>query len=163
MYILFHILFHGGLSQGIEYSSLCSTVGPYCLSVLYIVAGICSPQTPNPSLFTLTPWQPPVCCLWPRFCFCFLGRFICHILGFTCKWHPMEFGEDTCWFVVPPVGGSPGPQGPRDTWEVHGLREDGTSQTLLDKKQSFILFHWLLFWFIYRSTYSRLINALAVQ
>ena len=126
MYILFHILFHGGLSQGIEYSSLCSTVGPYCLSVLYIVAGICSPQTPNPSLYTLTPWQPPVCCLWPRFCFCFLGRFICHILGSTYKWHPMVFGEDTCWYVAPPVGGSPGPQGPRDTWEVHGLREDGT-------------------------------------
>ena len=29
IYILFHILFHYGLSQNIEYSSLCSTVGPF--------------------------------------------------------------------------------------------------------------------------------------
>ena len=29
-HILFHILFHCGLSQGIEYSSLCYTVGPCC-------------------------------------------------------------------------------------------------------------------------------------
>ena len=35
-YILFHILFHYGLSQDIEYSSVCYTVGPCCLSSLYI-------------------------------------------------------------------------------------------------------------------------------
>ena len=35
--MLFHILFHYGLSQDIEYSSLCCTVGPYCLFILYIV------------------------------------------------------------------------------------------------------------------------------
>ena len=28
-----YILFHCGLSQDIEYSSLCSTVGPWCLSI----------------------------------------------------------------------------------------------------------------------------------
>ena len=33
-YILFHILFHYGWSQDIEYSSLCYTVGPCCL--LYV-------------------------------------------------------------------------------------------------------------------------------
>ena len=65
--------------------SLCSTAGPYCLSILCIVVGICSPRTPNPSLYTLTPWQPPVCCLQPRFYFCFLGRFICHVLESTYK------------------------------------------------------------------------------
>ena len=32
-YILFHILFHHGLSQDFEYSSLCYTVGPCCLSI----------------------------------------------------------------------------------------------------------------------------------
>ena len=32
IYILFHILFHYDLSQDIEYSSLCYTVGPCCLS-----------------------------------------------------------------------------------------------------------------------------------
>ena len=30
-YILFHFLFHYGLSQDIEYSSLCYTVEPCCL------------------------------------------------------------------------------------------------------------------------------------
>ena len=37
IYILFYMLFHCGLSQDIEYSSLCYTVGPCCLSLLYIV------------------------------------------------------------------------------------------------------------------------------
>ena len=32
MYILLHILFHYGLSQDIDYSSLCYTVGPCCLT-----------------------------------------------------------------------------------------------------------------------------------
>ena len=35
-YILFHFLFHYGLSQGTEYSSLCYMVGLCCLSILYI-------------------------------------------------------------------------------------------------------------------------------
>ena len=33
IYIFFHVLFHYGLSQDIEYSSLCYTEGPYCLSI----------------------------------------------------------------------------------------------------------------------------------
>ena len=37
-HILFYILFHYGLSQDIDYSSLCYTVGPCCLSILYIIA-----------------------------------------------------------------------------------------------------------------------------
>jgi len=37
IYISFHILFHYALSQDIEYISLCYTVEPYCLSILYIV------------------------------------------------------------------------------------------------------------------------------
>ena len=35
MYILFHILSHYDLSEDIEYSFLCYTVGP-CLSILHI-------------------------------------------------------------------------------------------------------------------------------
>ena len=41
IYILFHILFHYALLQCTEYSSLCYTVGPCCLSILYIVVCIC--------------------------------------------------------------------------------------------------------------------------
>ena len=40
-YILFHILFHYGLSQDTECSSLCYTVGPCCLSILCIIVCIC--------------------------------------------------------------------------------------------------------------------------
>ena len=50
IYILFHTLFHYGLSQDIEYSSPCYTIGPCCLSVLYKILCICQSQTPNPSL-----------------------------------------------------------------------------------------------------------------
>ena len=38
---LFQIFFHYKLLQDIEYSSLALTVGPYCLSILYIVGYIC--------------------------------------------------------------------------------------------------------------------------
>ena len=41
IYIHFYILFHYGLSQNSEYSSLCYAVGPCCLPILYIIAGIC--------------------------------------------------------------------------------------------------------------------------
>ena len=37
----FNILFHYGLSQDTEYSSLQYTVGPCCLSILYIIVCIC--------------------------------------------------------------------------------------------------------------------------
>ena len=40
-HIYFQILFHYGLSQDIEYSSLCCTVGPCCLSLLCEVVCIC--------------------------------------------------------------------------------------------------------------------------
>ena len=49
IYILFHILFHYGLSQDIGYSPLCCTVGPCCLSILDIIVCICSsPDHPSP-------------------------------------------------------------------------------------------------------------------
>ena len=46
----FYILFHYGLSQDIEYSSLCYTVGPCCLSILNVIVCIYQPQTPSASL-----------------------------------------------------------------------------------------------------------------
>ena len=36
LYIICHLLFHSGLSQDVEYSSLCYMVGPLYLSVLYV-------------------------------------------------------------------------------------------------------------------------------
>ena len=50
IYVLFYILFHYGLSQDTEYSSLCYTVGPCGLSILYVIVCIYQPQTPSPSL-----------------------------------------------------------------------------------------------------------------
>ena len=40
IYVPFQILFHSRLLQHIEYSSLCDTKGPCCLSILYIVVCI---------------------------------------------------------------------------------------------------------------------------
>ena len=41
IYSFFYILFHYGLSYNIEYSSLYYTVGPCCLSTLYVISYIC--------------------------------------------------------------------------------------------------------------------------
>ena len=60
--ILFHILFHDGLSQGVEYSSLCSTVIVY--PFVYSQFASANPKLPilpsltcplgNPSLFSMS-------------------------------------------------------------------------------------------------------------
>ena len=42
----FFIFFHYGLSQDIEYSSLCRMVGPCCPSILYVRVCITSPKLP---------------------------------------------------------------------------------------------------------------------
>ena len=39
--LIYFFLFHYGLLQDTEYSSLCYTVGPCCLSILYIIVCIC--------------------------------------------------------------------------------------------------------------------------
>ena len=61
----FYNLFHCGLLQNIEYSSLCYTVG-CCLSILYKMVCTYRPQTPSPSLSLSPPRQPQICslCLW---------------------------------------------------------------------------------------------------
>ena len=47
LYICFHILFHYGLLQTIEYSALYYTVGVCCLFIIYITVCICEPQIPK--------------------------------------------------------------------------------------------------------------------
>ena len=47
---LFYIFFHYGFSENIEYNSLCSTLGPCFLCILYVIVCICLSQTSNPSL-----------------------------------------------------------------------------------------------------------------
>ena len=49
-----NLLFHYDLSQDIEYSSLCYTIGLDCLSIPYVKAYIC--YAPPPTPFT---WPPP--------------------------------------------------------------------------------------------------------
>ena len=55
LYILFQILFHYKLLQGIKYNFLCYTIGS-CLSVLHIVICICYSQAPNLSLLLPFPF-----------------------------------------------------------------------------------------------------------
>ena len=45
MHSLKNILFHYGLFQEIEYSSLCYTVGPWCLFILNVIVCIYQPQS----------------------------------------------------------------------------------------------------------------------
>ena len=52
---LFQILFPYRPLQSTEQSSLCYTVGPYQLSILYIVVCICQSQSPNLSLCPFLP------------------------------------------------------------------------------------------------------------
>ena len=57
IYIIFQILFPYNLLQNIEYSSVCYTVGPCCLSVLYIVVCV-SEKVLAPHSSTLA-WRIP--------------------------------------------------------------------------------------------------------
>ena len=57
--IIFQTVFHYGLLQDNEYSSLCYIVGPFWLSILYIVVYIINSKfqiytSPNP----ITLWKP---------------------------------------------------------------------------------------------------------
>ena len=54
IYIFFQILFHYRFLQDTEYSSLCYTVGPCCLSILWIVVCVCESQAPSLSPTTHT-------------------------------------------------------------------------------------------------------------
>ena len=95
MYILFHILFHYGLSQDTKYSSLCYTAGRCCLSILYTTPCICEFQTPSPTLsqsnsLPLGNHQSILLCPW--FCFCSIDRFFC-VIFYT------PHISDTMWYL----------------------------------------------------------------
>ena len=70
IHVVFPILFHYGLSQDNQYSSLCYKVGPCCPSILHIRVSICQLQ-----IFTLShapflpTWQLQVCSLYLWVCF----------------------------------------------------------------------------------------------
>ena len=62
-YILFYILFHYGLSQDVGYNSLCYTVGPCCLFILYVIVCILTPssQSVPPPPRSNSYWAPTTC------------------------------------------------------------------------------------------------------
>ena len=51
------ILFHYGLSQDTEYSSLCSTGGPCCLSILYIIVWTIGRVLPMEMVISIQLWH----------------------------------------------------------------------------------------------------------
>ena len=70
-YCFYFILFQYGLLQDIEYSSLCYTIGPCCLSIPNSQSS--SPQLSLPfgsRKFILRAWV----------CFCFIDEFITNIV-----------------------------------------------------------------------------------
>ena len=89
--ILFHILFHYGLSQGIVYSSLCYPVGYWCLSILYTTVCLCYSQTPIPSLHSPTCYHTlAITSLFSiSVSLLLFHRYVdlCHILDSTYKWY----------------------------------------------------------------------------
>ena len=107
-YILFHILFLYDLSQDIEYSSLCYTVGRHCLSILYMSTSV-NPLIPNSQshLPHYPPsWQPQICslCLWVYFCF--IDKSICWLMWDLKKIFLLKYSWFTifCQFLVYDVG-----------------------------------------------------------
>ena len=85
VHILFHILFHYGLSQDSEYDFLRYSVGRCCLSTLYITVSSANLKLPiHPSPTIPFPWQPQAvhyACL-----FLFRKVPLCHNLDSTYKW-----------------------------------------------------------------------------
>ena len=81
-YILFHVLFHHGLSRDIEYSSLLCSRTLLSIHSIYNSSHLLIPNSqyflPHPR----PPWQPQVhsLCLWV--CFCFIDMFI-YVLNST--------------------------------------------------------------------------------
>ena len=58
IHILFNIPFHYGLLQDTEYSSLCYTVGPCCLPILYNEFASANPKLPIHPSPTASPLAP---------------------------------------------------------------------------------------------------------
>ena len=74
------LMFHCVLSKETEYSSLCYSVGPHCLSILNVSVCIDQPQIPSPSHFlSPPPWQPQVHSPSPWVSFLWKGSFVLYI------------------------------------------------------------------------------------
>ena len=77
LHFVLNVLFHRGVSQEIEYSSLRSPVGPCCLSIPHIIVASANlelrvhPFSPSSSR-----WQPQVWSLWLWACLCFTDKFL---------------------------------------------------------------------------------------
>ena len=93
IYVFINILFHCGLPRDSEYTSLCSTLGPCCLSILNVIAYIYQLHTFSPSVFLLLPWQPQVWSLRLRIYFCFM---LCYAKSLQ-----------SCPTLCDPIDGSP--------------------------------------------------------
>ena len=82
IYILFHILSHDGLSQDIEYNSLCYTVGLVVHPFYIYQFASADPQIPIPP--SSSPWQPQVCLIlenlksesWLKYNYMYLTLFL---------------------------------------------------------------------------------------
>ena len=87
IYILFYILFHYGLSWGIDYSSWCYTVGPCCPPILYIIVCI------NPKLPVHPPptHSPLCCCSVTESCMTLCNFMNCSTPGFPLLHYLLEF------------------------------------------------------------------------
>ena len=93
IYILFHTLFHYGLSQDIACSSLCSTAGPR-LSILCVLNCICQSQTPPPSL-PHTPFP-----LGSHKSVVYAGQsFSYKLINFLCASRSVQAHKSTVWQV----------------------------------------------------------------
>ena len=112
--MLFHILSRYGLSQDMEYSSLCYTLGSYSLLILYQFV----PADPNPALsHSLPPQQPQICSSWLWPVSVSYGYEYACVLGciwlFATPWTvarqaplSIEFSRQECWSGLP----SPSPE-----------------------------------------------------
>ena len=85
------LMFHCVLSKETEYSSLCYSVGPHCLSILNVSVCIDQPQIPSPSHF-LPLGSPHVCPLDLWVCFCSGDMFLCAL-----SW--LLHGSDVMWYL----------------------------------------------------------------
>ena len=112
--MLFHILSRYGLSQDMEYSSLCYTLGSYSLLILYQFV----PADPNPALsHSVPPQQPQICSSWLWPVSVSYGYEYACVLGciwlFATPWTvarqaplSIEFSRQECWSGLP----SPSPE-----------------------------------------------------
>ena len=88
-YAFFFTFFSIMVYHNIEYSSLCYTIGPCCLSVLHVIVCLPIPDSQAIPLLSTSRHHNSILCLW--FCSCCREVHLFHILDSTYKWHYMLF------------------------------------------------------------------------